>query len=415
MPSNDTPSDPDHPLDQPLSSSYYPYSPASSSSNPSSPQHAQKIPVHNYTYPNHNVHPHPHREGHQSHIVQHLSHVYSADSHRAPLPLSASSMPVPMPMASSSLSKPAMDGRSSHYPAPHEIAVPPAAAFVLAPKREAASMSDGNTMRVKSEDAHAMGSGSSSPRRSRNRNVVYAGEEDVEDLGGDGRGDAGEVGEENAFFILLRLSFLAPPFSLVASIYTFFVLVFLTLAYPLRFCTPSPFFKNPFSSQICSLLLPLLHKHQNLICKPSSSRCCKPRSHKPARHSPTHRHSNSHRHSNRNSRISSPEITTTTSPSPSTSSSTPSTPPTHPSTSTSTSTHSVPLLVLIHLLSPLLITPILFAAWIAAFFWVFAMILGNPDGTERRDDGRVAVLGVRNWWWIWLCRAKRRPGRRREG
>ena len=41
------------------------------------------------------------------------------------------------------------------------------------------------------------------------------------------------------------------------------------------------------------------------------------------------------------------------------------------------------------------------------------MILGNPDGTERRDDGRAAVLGVRNWWRIWLRKADREGERGR--
>ena len=45
------------------------------------------------------------------------------------------------------------------------------------------------------------------------------------------------------------------------------------------------------------------------------------------------------------------------------------------------------------------------AAWIAAFFWIFAMILGNPEpsGADReKDDGRAAVLSVGNWWVKWL-------------
>lgn len=43
------------------------------------------------------------------------------------------------------------------------------------------------------------------------------------------------------------------------------------------------------------------------------------------------------------------------------------------------------------------------------------MILGNPDGTERRDDGRAAVLGVRNWWRIWLRKAGRTTNRGEKG
>lgn len=55
-------------------------------------------------------------------------------------------------------------------------------------------------------------------------------------------------------------------------------------------------------------------------------------------------------------------------------------------------------LVLIHLVSPLLSFPNAVAAWVVAVFWVFAIIMGNPDGTEKRDDGRAAVLLLRDWW-----------------
>ncbi|KAJ9651905.1 hypothetical protein H2198_008834 [Neophaeococcomyces mojaviensis] len=56
------------------------------------------------------------------------------------------------------------------------------------------------------------------------------------------------------------------------------------------------------------------------------------------------------------------------------------------------------MLIAIHLVSPLISMGVAVAAWISAAFWVFAFIMGNPDGTERRDDGRDAVLAVRNWW-----------------
>ena len=35
------------------------------------------------------------------------------------------------------------------------------------------------------------------------------------------------------------------------------------------------------------------------------------------------------------------------------------------------------------------------------------MILGNPDGTERKDDGRAAVLGVNRWWQTWLRKGRK--------
>ncbi|EXJ83195.1 hypothetical protein A1O1_06814 [Capronia coronata CBS 617.96] len=55
-------------------------------------------------------------------------------------------------------------------------------------------------------------------------------------------------------------------------------------------------------------------------------------------------------------------------------------------------------LFLIHLVSPILSIPNAVAAWVVAVFWVFAIIMGNPDGTEKRDDGRAAVLILRDWW-----------------
>lgn len=69
--------------------------------------------------------------------------------------------------------------------------------------------------------------------------------------------------------------------------------------------------------------------------------------------------------------------------------------------------YSIGGLLAVLLLSPFLALALLLLAWIAAFFWVFALLLGNPDGTEKRDDGRAAVLGVCRWWRTWLGRARR--------
>ncbi|KIV84159.1 hypothetical protein PV11_06129 [Exophiala sideris] len=55
-------------------------------------------------------------------------------------------------------------------------------------------------------------------------------------------------------------------------------------------------------------------------------------------------------------------------------------------------------LVLIHLASPIISMGNAIAAWVVAIFWLFALIMGNPDGTERRDDGRATVLMLRDWW-----------------
>ncbi len=54
-------------------------------------------------------------------------------------------------------------------------------------------------------------------------------------------------------------------------------------------------------------------------------------------------------------------------------------------------------LILVHIASPIISLALAFFAWIAAVFWLFAIMMGNPDGTERRDDGRATVLGARNY------------------
>lgn len=64
-------------------------------------------------------------------------------------------------------------------------------------------------------------------------------------------------------------------------------------------------------------------------------------------------------------------------------------------------------LILVNLASPILGIGVAVAAWIAGAFWGFAIIMGNPDGTERRDDGRDAVIHVRDWWEGYLLTALR--------
>lgn len=63
-----------------------------------------------------------------------------------------------------------------------------------------------------------------------------------------------------------------------------------------------------------------------------------------------------------------------------------------------------PMLILIHLFSPVYALGIALSAWVAAVFWAYAVILGDPDGRDGNDDGRAAVLGVRAWWERWLER-----------
>ena len=65
-------------------------------------------------------------------------------------------------------------------------------------------------------------------------------------------------------------------------------------------------------------------------------------------------------------------------------------------------------LVLVHAISPVLSVGVAISAWVAACFWLFALMMGNPDGTERGDDGRATVLNLRNWWERFLLSSSKR-------
>lgn len=66
---------------------------------------------------------------------------------------------------------------------------------------------------------------------------------------------------------------------------------------------------------------------------------------------------------------------------------------------------SVASLLLNLVASPFLSMGVALAAWIVAIYWIFAAIVGDPDGTEGGDDGRATVLGLRGWWESWLLKA----------
>ncbi|KAE9989028.1 hypothetical protein EG328_003345 [Venturia inaequalis] len=73
-------------------------------------------------------------------------------------------------------------------------------------------------------------------------------------------------------------------------------------------------------------------------------------------------------------------------------------------------TYSAPLLIMINLFSPIVSFGVATAAWVAAAFWFFNAILGDPDGSDKPrgyNDGRASVIGVRKWWERWLTRAVR--------
>ncbi|KAH0289675.1 hypothetical protein M436DRAFT_55419 [Aureobasidium namibiae CBS 147.97] len=66
---------------------------------------------------------------------------------------------------------------------------------------------------------------------------------------------------------------------------------------------------------------------------------------------------------------------------------------------------SVSSLLLVHASSPFVAMAVSLSAWAVAIYWVFAAMIGDPDGTEGGNDGRATVLGLRAYWEMWLCKA----------
>ncbi|OOF99623.1 hypothetical protein ASPCADRAFT_203394 [Aspergillus carbonarius ITEM 5010] len=173
-----------------------------------------------------------------------------------------------------------------------------------------------------------------------------------------------EPEEPDALLMVFRLSVPVPVFSFCAAFYTIFGLFFVLLVSPLRIGSCIPYFRTTsFRAQLCGLLVPQLHIHERLVClRQSSSR------------------------SSSTQPIYDPEGSFV---------------------GESIDSYSIGGLLMVLLLSPFFSIAVFLLAWIAAFFWIFAMMLGNPDGTERKDDGRAAVLGVCRWWQIWLGKARK--------
>jgi hypothetical protein len=68
---------------------------------------------------------------------------------------------------------------------------------------------------------------------------------------------------------------------------------------------------------------------------------------------------------------------------------------------------SPPMLIVIHLFSPIVAFGVALASWTAAGFWFFSSILGDPGGHDGHNDGKESILGVRNYWERWLSRGLR--------
>ncbi|KKK13405.1 hypothetical protein ARAM_006770 [Aspergillus rambellii] len=177
--------------------------------------------------------------------------------------------------------------------------------------------------------------------------------------------DAPMDASEDALLMLFRMSLPIPIFALVASLYTVFALLFAFLISPLRLLSCISYLrKTSFRAQICDLLVPQLHIHQRLIGLRQSA----------------------FRSASTQSIYQDPDRSFATD---------------------GAEGYSAGGLLMVLLLSSLMSFGLLLLAWTAAFFWIFAVMLGNPDGTERKDDGRAAVLGVARWWQIWLNKARK--------
>jgi hypothetical protein len=62
-------------------------------------------------------------------------------------------------------------------------------------------------------------------------------------------------------------------------------------------------------------------------------------------------------------------------------------------------------LVLVQLLSPFMSMGMMVVAWVVAVFWLLTMVVGDPAGLDKRDDGKESVLAIRKWWEGWLVRS----------
>jgi hypothetical protein len=64
-------------------------------------------------------------------------------------------------------------------------------------------------------------------------------------------------------------------------------------------------------------------------------------------------------------------------------------------------------LMAVQLLSPFLSLGVMAAAWVVAVFWISSLVVGDPSGTDRHDDGSETALALRKFWEKWLRRCIR--------
>lgn len=173
---------------------------------------------------------------------------------------------------------------------------------------------------------------------------------------------------EHPLSMIYRVAILAPLFSFPAALYALCALLLVALVSPVRLFSlvSSRIRDTSFKAQLCTLLAPVLHTHERIVRVRDLTQG-------------TYDEAQGNTHESED-----------------------------PSPAEPNAQFSVGRLVLVLVLSPFLSIGLFLATWIAALFWIFALVLGNPGGTARKDDdGRAAVLAVCIWWRKWLDRARR--------
>lgn len=181
-------------------------------------------------------------------------------------------------------------------------------------------------------------------------------------------------GVKKDLMALLNLMAVIPIVSFGVALYTLFTSLILLLLSPLRFCIPT---RPPLTTQLHHHLLPPLNLHFKSAY--SSRRCYPP-----------------------------PPPSTTAWPGTTTSTSPPQS--RDPAiTTTDTTTPTLPRLLTVLLLTPVLSLPTSISAFILAIFWMFSALTtdetADPEraaGRRTLDDGRWLAKRLRRWWLRWL-------------
>lgn len=152
-----------------------------------------------------------------------------------------------------------------------------------------------------------------------------------------------ELQERNAVKILLFLSGPVVVLSFLNAIWTLISVVITTLAQPVRLCARRP----NFGQQLGGLLGPALNLQLKSIYTPLPPHADEDLSYRPG------------------------------------------------------------MLLVVQFLSPFHSLGIMLASWVIWIYWISSAVVGDPAGTDKRDDGRETALMLRDWWEGWLVKSMR--------